>query len=293
VNQEVAGEKISIYNPATHPKHPLHGLQFTNSTGLNLMQGPVTVFDGQVYAGDAKLPDLKPDEKRLIAYALDLGVDVMVEAASRPQEISSLRIVKGVLTHKNKLIDERNYVIKNKDRKDRAVLLEQAHSDDWKLIEPKEAAEKAAGLSRFKVAAPAGKTVSQKIVFEQLLDEHVALAPLNSDQIRYYLSARGISPKVKAALERVIQLKVALDEVAQNRVQRENESNETVAEQARIRENLKVLQSGSDQYRRQEQKFGEVDQRIEALRGQIAQLRADEQKKRAELEAYLISLELE
>ncbi len=293
VNQEVAGEKVSIFNPATHPKHPLHGLQFTNTTGLNLMQGPVTVFDGQVYAGDAKLPDLKPDEKRLIAYALDLGVEVMVEAASRPQEISSLRIVKGVLTHKRKLIDERNYSIKNKDRKDRNLLIEQTHSDDWKLVEPREPTERASGLSRFKLSVPAGKTVLQKITFEQLLDEQIALTSLNSEQIRYYLSARAVSPKVKAALERVIQLKVALDEIAQQRMQRENESNEAVAEQARIRENLKVLQSGSDQYRRQEQKFGEVDQRIEALRGQIIQSRMDEQKKRAELEAYLLSLELE
>lgn len=293
VNQEVAGEKVSIYNPATHAKHPLHGLQFTNSSGLNLMQGPVTVFDGQVYAGDAKLPDLKPDEKRLIAYALDLGVEVMVESASRPQEISSLRIVKGVLTHKNKLVDERNYTIKNKDRKDRTLLLEQVHSDDWKLVEPREPAERAAGLSRFKVVAPAGKTVAQKVIFEQLIDEHVALTSLNSDQIRYYLSARDISAKVKAALERVIQLKVALDEAVQQRTQRETESNEAVAEQARIRENLKVLQSGSDQYRRQEQKFGEADQRIEALRAQVGQMRLDEQKRRAELEAYLLSLELE
>lgn len=293
VNQEVTGEKVSIYNPATHPKHPLHGLQFTNTSGLNLMQGPVTVFDGQVYAGDAKIPDMKPDEKRLLAYALDLGVEVMVEVASRPQEISSLRIVKGVLTHKRKLVDERNYSIKNKDRKDRNLLLEQAHSDDWKLVEPREPSERAAGLSRFKVVVPAAKTISQKIMFEQTIDEQIALTSLNIDQVRYYLSARDISPKIKAALERVIQLKAALDEIAQQRMQRENESNEAVAEQARIRENLKVLQSGSDQYRRQEQKFGEVDQRIEALRGQIAQSRMDEQKKRGELEAYLLSLELE
>src|SRR5262249_47368292 len=76
VNQEIDGEKVSIYNPAQHPKHPLNGLQITNTTGLNLMQGPVTIFDGDTYAGDAKLPDLKPGEKRLAAYALDLGMEV-------------------------------------------------------------------------------------------------------------------------------------------------------------------------------------------------------------------------
>lgn len=293
VNQEIAGEKVSIYNPVTHARHPLHGLRMTNSTGLNLMQGPVTIFDGQVYAGDAKLPDLKPDEQRLVAYALDLGVEVTVEAASHPEQISSLRIAKGTLVYKHKIVDERNYAIKNKDRKDRTLLLEQTHSDDWKLVEPKEAFEKSAGLSRFKVAAPAGKTTQQKVVFEQVLEQSVMLAPLNIDQIRIYLSARTISPQVKAALERVIQLKTELDDIARQRMEREKESNEAIAEQARIRENLKTLQAGSDQHRRQEQKFGEVDQRIDAVRAKIAELRATEEQKRKALEAYVLSLDIE
>jgi hypothetical protein len=293
VNQEIVGEKVSIYNPVTHVRHPLHGLRMTNTTGLNLMQGPVTIFDGQVYAGDAKLPDLKPDEQRLLAYALDLGVEVTVEAASHPEQISSMRIAKGTLIYKHKVVDERNYAIKNKDHKDRALLLEQAHSDDWKLVEPKEAFEKSAGLSRFRVAAPAGKTTSHKVVFEQVLEQAVTIAPLNIDQIRIYLSAKSISPQVKAALERVIQLKIELDDIARQRVEREKESNEAIAEQARIRENLKTLQSGSDQHRRQEQKFGEVDQRIDALRAQIAEARATEEQKRKALETYVLALDIE
>ena len=42
VNQEIDATKVSIFNPATHPKYPLNGLELKNTTGLNLMQGPVT-----------------------------------------------------------------------------------------------------------------------------------------------------------------------------------------------------------------------------------------------------------
>ena len=45
VNESVKGEKVSIYNPAVHGKHPLNGLRFNNTTELNLMQGPITVFE--------------------------------------------------------------------------------------------------------------------------------------------------------------------------------------------------------------------------------------------------------
>ena len=58
VNARAKGEKVSIYNPSTHAKHPLSGLQFTNTTDLHLMQGPITVFDAGAYAGDAKIQTL-------------------------------------------------------------------------------------------------------------------------------------------------------------------------------------------------------------------------------------------
>src|SRR5437773_297360 len=58
VNQAVEGTKLSIYNERVHAKHPLNGLRLKNSTALHLMQGPITVFDGGAYAGDARIDDL-------------------------------------------------------------------------------------------------------------------------------------------------------------------------------------------------------------------------------------------
>ena len=40
VNDKIEGKKVSIYNPRTHEKHPLNGLELTNATDLHLMQGP-------------------------------------------------------------------------------------------------------------------------------------------------------------------------------------------------------------------------------------------------------------
>ena len=46
-------------------KHPLLGLKFKNTTGMNLTQGPITVFEGSTYAGDTRVLDLQPGEERL------------------------------------------------------------------------------------------------------------------------------------------------------------------------------------------------------------------------------------
>jgi hypothetical protein len=293
VNQKVSGEKVSIFNPATHPKFALNGLELKNTTDLNLMQGPITLFDGNVYAGDAKLPDLKPGEQRLIAYALDLGTEVMVKQRSHPDEIVSLRIVRGTLIHKHKYVDEREYVVKNKNDKQRTVLLEQPYGDEWKLLEPSEPYERAPGLSRFKVVVPPGATKSQVVKLEQVTDQSVALTNINSDQIRLYIRSRVISPAVKNALEHVIELQDNLARVRQQREQAERDLNEQVAEQARVRENLRTLEKSTDAYRRQLQKFDDIETQIEKLRQQIGELRADENQKRGALDDYLLSLNAE
>jgi hypothetical protein len=79
VNQAVEASKVSIYNETVQPKYPLHGLRFKNTTGLHLMQGPITIFEGNSYAGDARIGDLQPKETRLVSYAVDLGTEVAPE----------------------------------------------------------------------------------------------------------------------------------------------------------------------------------------------------------------------
>ena len=82
VNKDVEGKRVSIYNPAVQPKHPLLGLRFKNTTGMPLTQGPITVFEGSVYAGDTRVLDLQPDEERLVSYAIDLGTEVSVKTGN-------------------------------------------------------------------------------------------------------------------------------------------------------------------------------------------------------------------
>src|SRR5208337_5559826 len=97
VNQEVDCSRVSIFNQGVHAKFPLLGLKFKNSTPLHLMQGPITVFENNSYAGDARILDLQPKEERLISYAIDLGVEVEPVVHEAKDRIIQVKIVKGVL----------------------------------------------------------------------------------------------------------------------------------------------------------------------------------------------------
>ena len=53
------------------------------------MQGPITIYEGSTYAGDAWVLDLQPDEERLVAYAIDQGTEVKCELCRAPRSNSS------------------------------------------------------------------------------------------------------------------------------------------------------------------------------------------------------------
>ncbi len=293
VNTRIDGRKVSIYNPRNHAQHPLSGLEITNTSGLSLMQGPVTVLDGDTYAGDAKLPDLAPQEKRLVAYALDLEVDVRVERASRPDSITALRIVRGTLMHTHRYEDSTKYIVTNKSDRPKTVIIEHQHGDDWKLIQPEQAYERAAGLSRFLVQVPAHETVELPVRFEMVTTQSVELTNLNTDRIRFYIRARTISPAVREALQRVITLQEALNKATHEVRQTKTRLDEQVDQQARIRQNLKTLPQNSDVYRRQLEKFDRIETQIEKLQAQLAEAREAQAQTRKRLEHYLTTLSVE
>lgn len=293
INESVDAKKLSIFNRQTHEKHPVNGLELTNSTDLHLMQGPVTVFDGGTYAGDAKLPDINPGEKRLLAYALDLSTEVIVKQKPTPDEIVSVRIIKGTLWHRHKHVDEKTYMVKNTADKPKTVLLEQPYNDAWTLVEPKEPHERTQNLLRFKVQAPAGETVNETVVLERITDQSIALSNIGLDQIRYYLKMPVMTAEIRDALERVIQLRRELDQAEQTVARLEEDREEEVADQERIRENLRTLDRNTEAYQRQLKNFDAVDKRIADLRRQIDQGRDTEAQKRRALDEYMSNLTLE
>ena len=91
VQHDIDAGRVSVYNPAVHAKYPLLGLKLKNSTGINLMQGPITVFDAGTYAGDARILDLQPNDERLLTYAIDLGMEVEAKSKNPPARLTAVR----------------------------------------------------------------------------------------------------------------------------------------------------------------------------------------------------------
>ena len=133
VGKGVEATRVSIYNEGTQPKFPLLGLKVKNTSGLHLMQGPVTVFEGSTYAGDARIADLQPNEERLLSYAVDLGTEVKPEVSADSGRLTHVKAVKGALYTTTKLRETETYTVRDRNPQGRAVLIEHPLRGQFKL----------------------------------------------------------------------------------------------------------------------------------------------------------------
>ena len=292
VNESVKGEKVSIYNEATHAKHPLNGLKLKNSTELHLMQGPITVFDDGSYAGDAQIQDLPPGTERLISYAMDLDTEVAPAIKQAPAGLVSVRITKGTLLTSYKHTRTKTFIVKHSGKQARSVLIEHNIEQPWTLVEPKEPAEKTRSMYRFALKAEPGKPSSLDVKEEYTQSESVAMTNLDDGRINIFLSAPQVSEEVKKGLRDLVQRKLAIAQVASRRAELERQVAVIDQEQKRIRENMAPLPKDSDLVRRYVTKLTEQEDQVDALRKQITAAIEEEQRLRKSLDEFLVGLTL-
>jgi hypothetical protein len=292
LGQTLQGQKVSLYNQRINTKHPLNGYRLKNTSALHLMQGPVTLFDGGTYAGDARIEDLPPGQDRLISYALDLKTEVEPKLEGGTQELATISLKKGTMLISRRVVEDRTYLVRNRDAKAKTVLIEQPYRADWKLSEPKEPTERTRDLYRFSVAVDPGKTATLRVMETLPLQESILLMESGLDQIVYYQQAKEIGPKVKEALQRVVQLRSKLDDVHAQRTRLDQRIAEITAEHTRIRENMQRLQQNSDLYTRYVKKLDQQETELEKLHKEIENLKNTEEERRRELQNYVMSLDV-
>lgn len=294
INKEIDATRLSIYNPSVHPKFPMLGLKLKNSSGLHLMQGPITVFEGNVYAGDAQIKDLAPNDERLISYAVDLGTEVEAKSERKPDRLVAVRIEHGLLIQTVKVREEKTYTAINRNGQPRTLWIEHPYRPEFKIVSDTKPVERTADVYRFEMKLPEAKDpIRQTIVEEQDLSSTIALTNVDDGTIRFFINNAVTSPQVKAALQQLQQLKAKLATTTQE-LSHVNEQLRVITEdQARLRANLKEMPTNAAAYKRYLEKFDKQETEIESLREAQKRLQQQQLKDQQEVDAYLRNLNVQ
>jgi predicted RNase H-like nuclease (RuvC/YqgF family) len=172
------------------------------------------------------------------------------------------------------------------------MLIEQPYRADWKLAEPKEPTERTRDMYRFSVSVDPGKSATLRVKETLPIQESILLMESGIDQIVQYQRAKEVSPQVKDALQRVVQLRSALDDLRAQRTRLDQRTAEITAEHARLRENMQRLQQNSDLYNRYVKKLDQQETELEKLRKDIESLKSREDEQRRELQNYVMNLDV-
>ncbi|MEN6439680.1 MAG: hypothetical protein ABFD97_13990 [Syntrophobacter sp.] len=289
LTEDVTAERISIFNTEVMPRNPLRGVLLRNSTDKHVMQGPVTVFDGNTYAGDAQVGNLPPGQEKLLSYALDL--EVQVDATKNRQEslVQTASLLKGVLKVSRKDVYSQEYVIQNKSDSDRSLVIEHRFRPGWKLagLQP---SETTATHYRLKQAVPKGKTETMTVVEENVRDESVAILPASIGSLELYARTDKIPKNVRDTLGKAIALKQALEDSERRLADKHNTLEEIEKEQERIRSNMGAVNNSSQYYSRLLEKLNSQETEIEKIQGEVRALEKKVDDQRTELEKYLANL---
>jgi hypothetical protein len=293
VNQEVTGRRVSIFNERVHGKFPLRGLKFKNTTGQNLMQGPVAVFEGGGYAGDARLPDLQAGEERLLSFAIDQAVEVKTEAKSAPERLTTVRIVKGVVERTFRLRNTMTYLIRNRSTRERILIVEDPASPDWRLVDTEKPAERSRDFYRFEWKVPAGQSLTRSVTQEKTWGGGTSLMAMDDATVGGLLRSSAASPKLREALRQLIDYKARLAAMQRELDDLGLQYRAVTADQGRVRSSLEKVPANTALQKRYLEKLDQQETQIEKLQGRIDETNAREKKERKELEQYVEKLTVE
>lgn len=278
VARAVPAERLDLYQPGTQPRHPLAAVRLDNDAGTGLPPGVLTLYErdgGAVsYVGDAQLPALPAGEQRLLSFAVDQKVKV--DREERPSQTLSRAAIADGLLHLT--VTERQtttYTLAGAAREARTVLVEHPRRPGWSIVEPAGVREATPTAYRLPVEIPAGGTVALTVAAERPRQEQLSLTDLSSDRISAYAAAAELPAAVREALGKVFVQRTLVAERERRVGFIERERDETIKDQARLRENLQAVPQNSDLGRRTVTKMGDLETQLERLAKDLAAARKE------------------
>lgn len=295
LNEAFDVQKVSVFNQSVLDRRPLNGARLKNNSParINLLQGPVTVYDGGRYAGDARLDDVAPGQERLLTYGIDLQTRVLVKELASQQTVQSGQIVKGVLLVSRKSVSAREYGAENHADHDKRLVIEHPLRPGWKLVDTVQPVETTDKVYRFEQAIAAGKTARLVVREENVISQQITLLSLAPEDVLTYSRMGEISAPVRDALGKAAALEQAAAETQRQLTDRDAQAQAITVEQERIRENLKTVDRTGAYATRLLKKLDDQESQLEKLRTDSETLRAKRLAQQTALADYLNALSVE
>ncbi len=294
VGGEFQGRRRLLYNVANRAENPFAIIDFKNTTGLTLEGGPVTIFEGDVYAGEAMMDTLGPDEERMLPYAVELGVDAKVEPKFE-EKVTMMTLQKGIWNQKKASYQTTTYRFSNKSEKVRDLVLEHSISPGDLVRTPKPASD-TQSFWRFEVRLEPKKTTEFSVTLRNEYESRVNLTTSSLEQVYVALSEQARRPEVEVFWQDLSEVLSRLTEVRDEIYRLQRKINEVSQGQTRIRENLAQLGQSHDEGRLRARYVGQLEAQEDEIaewNTRLGELNEEDQERRKAVSERVAELKFE
>src|SRR5690606_19094810 len=220
--------------------HPYRAVRLTNSTGVVLEQGPLTIYKDGTYVGEGITSQIGEGQTTFIPYSLEPGVYIERAYDYGNQEQKLIKIKDGVATVESYQLQRINFTITNHQTEKMAIFLRVDKSSGYELREPADAIEQ--GQVYFvKMDADPGVSEHTVVQAQRTKNSLALFDPGMKAAIELYITDADADPAVKAKLEDVVAIQRKIGET-EHRIQTiQQRQSDLRLRAADLRQNIKVL----------------------------------------------------
>lgn len=293
VQSSITAEKVSVWNEQARLPRPQRALWLENTTGLTLDGGSFSVLEEETFAGEGIFDPIRPSEKRLVSYAMDLALNVSSKIGSDAQRVSKIRIAHGVMTSESEIREKKTYTFRNADASSRDVIIEHPVRPGFELRGDTKPIETTSAWMRFRLPVASKQTAALVVEEARTLPTTFALNNLTADQVAVFVRQQSINKPIEEALRKILAQKEVVSNLEDQKTEREEERDKIFDDQQRLRENMKALKGSAEEkalLQRYTQQLNEQESRLEVLRKEIKKFEASEAAAQAALNKMIQDL---
>lgn len=297
VSSAIAADRVSLWTPSDLGSRPLRALWVTNTSGLTLDGGSVAILDHETFAGEGLVDTIKPNERRLISYAADLGMQVELTREGVQGQQQRIRAARGVMTIESFECEKVRYTARNHDTTARQLVIEHPRREGWQLMAGGPSpAESSTTAHRFQMPVASSSTATLHVAAYRPVQSSIRIISMSDEQLQVYMRQGAIDDKTRVALEAVVAAMRGRAQIEQQAIANQNEIDRIDKDQQRLRENMKSLKGSSEEKQlveRYVKQLNEQEDRIATLRRERPTLERQLEESERALGAQIDALSVE
>ena len=271
----ISAEKVSVWNDRNALPCPQRAVWITNTTGLTLDGGTVSVLEDDTFTGEGIFDPIRPGEKRLLSFATDLAVNASSHAGSQTQRVSRVLISKGMMTQQIEMREKKIYTFRNEDTASRTILVEHPVRPGYELKSEIRPAETTADWMRFRLDVAPKQTATLTVEEARPTESKFALATISPDQVALFVNERTIDEAIQKSFREILSQKDSISTLEAQKSARDEESQKIFDDQQRLRENIKALKGTPEEkplLQRYTTQLNDQETRLATLQTETSQL---------------------